>query len=162
LQFARMLGAEVIVTSSSDEKLARAKELGASHGVNYNNDPDWGKTVKKLTGGVGVDQVIEVGGAGTLENSLKAIRIGGAISLIGILAGTVQPVNVLPILMQEAKIQGIFVGHREAFEDMNRALSVSQLKPVVDQVFPFEDAVSAFQLMADGKHFGKIAVKLPD
>ncbi len=159
LQIARLMGAEVIVTSSSDEKLERAKELGATHTINYATDPKWSKTVKTLTGNVGVDNVIEVGGAGTLEQSLRSVRIGGTVSMIGILSGVVEPLNVIGILMQEVRVQGVFVGHREAFEDMNAAFDSAKVRPIVDKVFGFDEAAAAFEHMATGKHFGKIVVK---
>lgn len=158
LQIARLMGAEVIVTSSSDEKLERAKALGAGHGVNYNTTPEWAKAVKALTGKRGVDHVVEVGGAGTLEQSLRAVRIGGTVSLIGILSGVAQPLNILPVLMQEVRVQGVFVGPREAFEDMNRALAAGGIKPVIDRVFPFDEAPAAFAHMASAAHFGKIVI----
>lgn len=160
LQIARMLGANVIVTSSSDAKLERAKDLGATELINYKSDEKWSKTVKQLTGNIGVDHVIEVGGAGTLEQSLRSVRIGGTVSMIGILAGAVEPVNVIGILMQEVRVQGVFVGHRESFDDMNAAFTTAQLKPVVDKVFGFDEAPAAFEHMAEGKHFGKVAIKV--
>lgn len=158
LQFARMHGARVIATSSSDEKLARARELGASDGINYKTNPDWDKAVRALTNGSGVDHIVEVGGAGTLERSLRAVRIGGVISLIGVLAGG-GGVNPMPILMKSVRVQGIFVGSREMFAQMNRAIAAHQMRPVVDRVFAFEEARAALQLMASGGHFGKIAIK---
>ena len=160
VQFASMLGAHVIVTSSKDEKLARVAELGAREGINYRQDKDWGKTVKKMTGGRGVDLVVEVGGAGTLEQSVKAVRIGGQISLIGVLSGGIQEFNVIPVLMQNIRIQGVIVGHREMFERMNRAIEVAQMHPVVDRVFAFDQAKEAFEYMAAGSHFGKICINI--
>ena len=160
LQIARLLGARVIVTSSQEEKLERARELGASDGINYRDTPDWGAKVKALTGGVGVDHVVEVGGAGTLQQSLQAVRIGGRISLIGVLSGNATQVNLNSILMQKVRVQGILVGHRESFEAMNRAITLSGLRPVIDRVFPFEEAPAAFEHMAAGRHFGKIVVRL--
>jgi NADPH:quinone reductase-like Zn-dependent oxidoreductase len=159
LQFARMHGARVIATSSSDEKLARAKELGASDGVNYKANPDWDKAARELTGGLGVDFVVEVGGAGTFERSLKAIRVGGFVGVIGVLSSGAGA-NPVHILMKSTRVQGIFVGSREMFEAMNRAISLHKMKPVVDQVFPFEEAKQALQLMESGGHFGKIVIKI--
>jgi NADPH:quinone reductase-like Zn-dependent oxidoreductase len=158
LQFAKLLGARVIVTSSSDEKLARAKVLGADAGINYVSNPDWDKAARTLTDGLGPHQIVEVGGAGTLEKTLKAIRFGGTISAIGVLTGSATSVNLIPILMQNVKLQGILVGHREGFEHMNRAITQAQLKPVVDRVFPFEQSRQAFEHLASGSHFGKIVV----
>jgi NADPH:quinone reductase-like Zn-dependent oxidoreductase len=162
VQFASMLGAHVIATSSKDEKLARVAELGAAEGINYREDRQWGKTVKRLTDGRGVDLVVEVGGAGTLEQSVKAVRIGGQISLIGVLAGGIQEFNVIPILMQNIRIQGVIVGHREMFERMNRAIEVAQMRPVVDRVFAFDEAKDAFEYMAGGSHFGKICIAVAE
>jgi NADPH:quinone reductase-like Zn-dependent oxidoreductase len=157
-QFARMHGAQVIATSSSDEKLSRLAAMGVTDGINYKTNPDWDKAAKELNGGSGIDHIVEVGGAGTLERSLKAVRVGGMISVIGALAagGGINPVLVL---MKSIRLQGIFVGNREMFEAMNRAISLHKMKPVVDQVFPFEEAKQALQLMESGGHFGKIVIK---
>jgi len=160
LKMAKAAGATVIITSSSDEKLERAKKLGADHTINYKQDEQWGKTAKKITGGRGVDYVIELGGAGTLEQSLRAVRLGGHVAMIGVLSGAQQPINVIGILMQEVRVQGIFVGHRESFEDMNRALERNQIKPVISDTFSFEDAPKAFDHMAKGGHFGKIVINV--
>lgn len=162
LQFAKMAGAKVIITSSSDEKLARAKELGADEGINYKEDEKWSRAVRKCSGGGGVDHVIEVGGVGTLEQSVRACRMGGHISLVGVLAGPQAPLNLTLVLMQDIRIQGVFVGPRESFEDMNRALALNKLKPVVDKVFAFDDAREALEYAAAGKHFGKVCIKVSD
>lgn len=162
LQFGKLLGATVIVTSSSDAKLARARALGAEHGINYRQQPDWHKTARALTGGVGVDHLVEVGGADTLQQSIDALRIGGFIAVIGVLAGTAAPVNVLPILMSSLTVQGITVGSRDDFEAMNRAISAHHLRPVVDRVFPFAQTRAAFELLAQGGHFGKIVIGMDD
>lgn len=159
LQFARLMGARVIATSSRDEKLARAIKLGASDGINYNTTPKWEAKVLELTGGVGVDYVVEVGGAGTLTQSMKAVKAGGQISLIGVLTGGAGQVNPLPILMRNIRVQGIFVGSREMFEAMNRAIALAGLKPVVDRIFPFSDAVAAFRYMETAAHFGKVVIR---
>ncbi len=159
LQFARLMGAEVIITSSSDEKLERARELGAAHTVNYKTNPDWDKAAREITGGVGVDHVIEVGGAGTFARSLRAVRIGGHVGVIGVLAGAASELSVLPILMQNLRIQGVLVGSREMFEDMNRAIALHKMKPVVDRVFQFEDAREAFFHMQSAAHLGKICIR---
>lgn len=161
LQFAKMFGARAIVTSSSDEKLARAKELGADALINYKTTPDWEKPARELTGGLGVDHIIEVGGAGTLGKSLKCIRIGGAIHVIGVLSGAApSDFSVIPILMQNVRLQGVLVGSRDVFEQMNKAIALHQMRPVVDRVFPFDQARQAFELMAAGGHFGKIVVEV--
>jgi NADPH:quinone reductase-like Zn-dependent oxidoreductase len=161
LRFAKMLGARVIVISSSDEKLARARSLGADHGINYQSTPRWGKAARDWTGGVGVDHIVELGGAGTLPESLQAIGLGGRISLIGVLAGASKELNILPIVMRNVCVQGIFVGHREGFEEMNRAIELHGLTPVIDRVFPMEEARQAFEWMAGGNHFGKICLQIP-
>jgi NADPH:quinone reductase-like Zn-dependent oxidoreductase len=158
LQIARMLGARVVITSSSDAKLERARELGAWRTVNYVADPSWGKTVRKLTGGIGVDHVVEVGGAGTLEQSLRAMRVGGRVSVIGVLSGISTELNIIPILMQHLRLQGILVGSREGFERMNRALSMHKVQPIVDRVFAFDETPEAFRHMASGDHLGKICI----
>lgn len=155
LQIARIVGARVIATSSSDEKLARVRQLGAAECINYRSVPEWGKKVRELTGGRGVDHVVEVGGAGTLGESLKAIRMGGRISLIGVLAGGGQ-VDPIPILMKSVTLQGIFVGNRTMFEAMNAVITQNQLHPIIDRAFPFSDIQSAFRHMERGAHFGKI------
>ncbi len=160
LQFARLAGAQVIATSGSDEKLARAIRLGASQGINYRGAPDWGVKVQELTGGRGVDIVVEVGGAGTLPQSMKAVRIGGRISLIGVLTGNTGEVNPLPLVMKKVRMQGIMVGSREMFETMNRAISIHRLHPVIDRVFPFEKVAEALRHMESGSHFGKICVMI--
>ncbi len=158
LQFARALGARVIVTSSSRGKLEAARKLGSWREINYRENPTWGKAVKELTGGIGVDHVVEVGGAGTLQQSLKAIRVGGQISLIGVLAGSKIELNILPILMQNIRVQGILVGSREGFETMNRGIAQHEIKPVVDRVFPFDEAREALVYMAGGRHLGKVCI----
>ena len=158
LQFAVAAGVRSIVTSSSDEKLERASALGATHVINYKATPEWGKRVLELTDGVGVDQVVEVGGAGTLVQSMEATRVGGMIGLIGILAGTDGEVNPIPVLMKSLRLQGVYVGSREMFEDMNAALAANRIKPVIDKVYPFECAREALELMESAAHFGKIVV----
>lgn len=160
LQFARLHGARVIATSGSDEKLARAKSLGAAETINYRTTPDWDQAVLGLTGGVGVDHVVEVGGAGTLEKSLRAVRPMGTISQIGVLTGVTKDLNIAPILMKHARLQGIYVGSRSIFEAMNRAIGTARLVPVVDKVFPFEQAADALRHMESGAHFGKIVVRV--
>jgi len=158
LQFAQLLGARVIVTSSNNDKLIKARKLGAWQEINYVDDPAWGKTVRALTNGVGVDHVVEVGGAETFEQSLRAVRVGGHISVIGVLSGVATKVNIVAILMQGVRLQGILVGSREGFEKMNRAIEQHELRPVVDRVFPFAEAPDAFAYMASGAHFGKVCI----
>ncbi|WP_437963043.1 NAD(P)-dependent alcohol dehydrogenase [Sorangium sp. So ce260] len=159
LQLARLAGARVIVTSSSDEKLERARSLGASETINYRATPDWDKRALSLTGGAGVDHVIEVGGAGTIARTLRAVRVGGRVSLIGVLSGGATELNLFPFLMKQISAQGIFVGSRAMFEDLNRAIAASGLRPVVDRVFPFTEIRQALDHMASGGHFGKIALR---
>ncbi len=156
LQFARLIGARVIATSSSDAKLERVKALGASDVINYKSTPEWGRRVRELTGH-GVDHLVEVGGAGTLAQSFEAVRNGGRISLIGVLTGG--EVNPIPILMKNITVQGIFVGSRDMFEAMNRAITFCGLKPVIDRVFPFTEFPQALRHMESGAHFGKIVLK---
>lgn len=158
LQFARLIGARVIATSSSNEKLARVRQLGASDGINYKETPDWEDRVRELTGGTGVDHVVEVGGAGTFNKSLKAVRIAGRIYLIGVLAGPGN-VNLMPILMKNVRVQGIMVGSREIFETMNRAIALHQLRPVVDRVFGFGEIREALKHLESGAHFGKVCLR---
>jgi len=160
LQFARLLGARVIVTSSSDGKLARARELGAWRTLNYAADPDWDARVHELTGGRGADVVVEVGGARTLPRSLRSVRLGGRVCLIGVLSGHAGELDLRPILMKQVTVQGILVGSRESFEQMNRAVEAAGLHPVVDRVFDFEAAPEAFRYLAEGQHFGKICVRV--
>ncbi len=157
LQFALLNGAQVIITSGSDEKLAKARQLGATHTVNYKQKPDWGKHVRQLTGGRGVDLVVEVGGAGTFGQSIQAVRRGGHISLIGVLAQGTEA-GLVPILMNHICVQGIFVGSREMFSSMNAAIALHRLHPVIDRTFGFEEIGEALRLMEAGGHFGKICI----
>lgn len=159
LQFAKMLGAKVIITSSSEQKLAQALALGADLTINYRHFPDWEKQVFELTNRQGVDQVIEVGGAGTLEKSLRSVRVGGRISLIGVLAGAGE-VNHAQILRKSIDINGIYVGSRDMFAEMNRAIELHKLRPVIDQVFDFTAVPEAYQHLQSGAHFGKVVVSL--
>jgi NADPH:quinone reductase-like Zn-dependent oxidoreductase len=159
LQFAKLFGARVIITSSSEEKLARAKALGADETINYKTNPNWDKQARELTGGLGVDHVVEVGGASTFEKALRSVRFAGHISVIGVLSGSASNVSLIPMLMQNLRVQGIIVGSRETFEDMNRAVNFNKMKPVVDKVFSFGETKDAFNMMASGSHFGKICIK---
>jgi len=158
LQFAKMHGARVIATSSSDEKLEKAKRLGADEVINYKRTPDWDKEVLRLTDKLGIDHVVEVGGAGTLSKSLNAVRIGGHVAVIGILAGAGE-FDPRSILMKAVRMQGLLVGSRRMFEEMNRAVESNGLKPVIDKTFAFEDAAAALRHMETGAHFGKVVVK---
>jgi len=160
LQFAKNAGAKVILTSSSDEKLARARELGADETINYKAVPDWDKRVQELTGGEGVDYVVEVGGADTLNKSIQALRWGGQISLVGLLTGADTQLNMLPIFSKNIRVQGVAIGSREMFEAMNRSITQSKMHPVVDRVFPFAEAREAFEYLESGRHFGKIVISI--
>ncbi|GHV45660.1 NADPH:quinone oxidoreductase [Clostridia bacterium] len=157
LQFAQILGAKVIAISSSDQKRERLQSLGAAETINYKQTPDWGKKAYELTGGV--DHVVEVGGAGTLNESLKAVNHGGQISLIGVLTGGKGEINTAAILLKNVRLQGIYVGSREMFEDMNRAIALHKIQPICDRVIPFESARSALEYMESGAHFGKICIQ---
>lgn len=158
LQFAKLHGAKVIATSSSDEKLDRARSLGANVTINYKTTPEWSKAVLDLTGGRGADHIIEVGGGGTLEQSLNAIRFGGTVSLIGILTGLDNQVNPYAVLRKSVTLRGIYVGSRAMFTRMNRAIAANHIKPVIDRVFPFTEAREAFHHLENGRHFGKVVV----
>ena len=160
LQFARMAGAQVFATSSSDAKLARLKEMGASHTVNYKTTPEWGAAIKEMTGGVGVDHIIEVGGAGTLPQSFGAARDGGHLAIIGLLDAGAGDINPMPILRKALRLSGILVGSRKMFEDMNRALALNELHPILDRVFAFDEAPQALAYLQSGAHFGKIVIRL--
>ncbi|WP_165322355.1 zinc-dependent alcohol dehydrogenase family protein [Rhizorhabdus phycosphaerae] len=159
LQFAHAMGAHVIATSSSDEKLERLRELGAAHTINYRATPDWGRAATDWTGGIGVDHVVEVGGVGTLPQSIAAVRIGGHISLIGALTGRSGDVPLTAFLVKQARLQGLIVGSRSHQIDMIRALETTGIKPVIDRTFALEDLGEAFLLQEAGRHFGKIVVE---
>ena len=159
IQFAKLFGAKVIATSSSDEKLEKVRQLGADETINYRSREDWDKAVMELTDGRGVDHVIEVGGPGTLPRSVRAVRVGGHIALIGALdmAGEFNPI---PVFMKGIRVQGIFVGSREMFEHMNSAIGEHKLRPAIDKVFEFEAVREALKYMESGSHCGKIVVKI--
>jgi NADPH:quinone reductase-like Zn-dependent oxidoreductase len=159
LQVALVHGARVVITSSSDEKLRRARELGAWETVNYRREPGWGKRVRELAGD-GVDHVVEVGGAGTLSESLRAVRPGGTIHLIGVLAAGEAPLSIVPVFMQQVRVQGVLVGPKDAFEGLVRALSLHEVRPQVDRVFAFDEAPAAIDHLASGAHFGKVCVAI--
>lgn len=161
LQLAKARGARVILTSSSDEKLERARALGADETINYQAEPAWWKRVRELTGGRGVDHVVEVGGAGTLEQSIRATAIGGQVSVIGVLSGVKSEVAVTPVLMGYLRLQGILVGHRDSFEALCGFLTEHRIQPVIDSRFAFEEVRAGFERMAAGEHQGKIVVQGP-
>ena len=156
LQIAKMIGARAIVTSSSDIKLERARALDADETINYRETPDWEGRVLELTDGAGVDVIVETGGAGTLEKSIAATRVGGCIALIGVLTGgDIDPVGVM---RKSIRLQGVYVGNRRMFEDMNAAFELNRLRPVIDEQFGFDDARAAFHAMREAGHFGKLVV----
>ena len=159
IQFAKLFGAKVLATSSSDEKLAKTQKLGADEIINYKKREDWDVAARELTGKIGVDHVVEVGGIGTMSRSIRAVRSGGHIAAIGILT-TAGDLNLTPILMKAIRIQGIFVGSRAMFEQTYRAIELAKLEPVIDKVFAFEDASAAFEHLENGSHFGKVVIKV--
>jgi NADPH:quinone reductase-like Zn-dependent oxidoreductase len=156
--FGKAAGARVIVTSSSDEKIKHARSLGAADGVNYKTHPDWEKQVLQITGGHGTDHILENGGAGSLNKSFEACAFGGKVALIGFLAGRQGDINPAILMMKAGTMVGIGVGSRAMFEDMNRAIEVNNIKPVVDKVFPFEKAADAFRCQAAGDFIGKVVI----
>lgn len=159
LQFAKMMGATVISTSSSDDKLARLRELGADHTLNYKTTPAWGAKVQELTNGEGVDHVIEVGGPGTLPESIDAVRIGGHISLIGVLTGREGEVPTAKLMAKQARLQGLIVGSRAHQQEMIRAIEANGMHPILDRSFNLEDIADAFRHEESGRHFGKICLE---
>jgi NADPH:quinone reductase-like Zn-dependent oxidoreductase len=161
LQFAKAMGATVIITSGSDEKLERARQLGADHTINYRARPDWEKAVLEITDRAGVDLTVETAGGGTLDRSLAATRAGGTVALLGALTGLKAQINVGLILMKELHVAGILVGSRAAFEAMNRFIEQHDVKPVIDRTFPFDQLPDALQYMESGRHLGKIVVAAP-
>jgi NADPH:quinone reductase-like Zn-dependent oxidoreductase len=160
LQFAKLQGARVIVTSSSDEKLEQVKKLGADSGINYRKTPDWDKAVLDITDGRGADLILDLGGAITLNRSVSAVRIGGQVIMIGILSGVkAESFNIIPALQKKVRLQGMNVGSREMFESMNRAIEQNKLHPVIDRVFSFGQSIDALKYLEQGYHFGKICIK---
>ena len=159
LQFARAAGARVIGTSSSDAKLDRARQLGLSAGVNYRTHPDWETQVLELTDGRGVDQVVEVGGAGTLPKSIASARVGGQVSLIGVLTGG--QIDPLAVLGRSTILRGVYVGSRDMFEAMNRAIALNAIHPVIDRSFGFDEAPAAYRYLQGAAHFGKVVIEGP-
>ena len=160
LQFAKAAGARVIITSSSDEKLERATQLGADETINYRRHPDWDRQVAALTDGIGVDNVIEVGGAGTFEKSLAAAKVSGRVSLIGVLSGQPEK-NPSPMmaLFKRLTVQGIYVGSRDMFQAMIRAIEFNSIQPVIDKHFSFDDVRAAYECLQSGSHFGKVVIQ---
>ena len=160
LQFAKALGARVIVTSSHDEKLERAKSLGADFGINYQQTPDWGERARELTGGRGVDCVVEIGGEGTLPQSVKALRRGGHVGIVGYFAGIGLGLTVFDLIERNAHLHGVSVGNREGFEAMMACVQEHALEPVIDRIYPFDEAPAAIAAIAEGGHFGKLVVRI--
>ena len=160
LQFAKAAGARVIATSSSDAKLDRLKALGADHLINYREVPAWGMKALELTGGVGVDTVVEIGGAGTLDQSMLATRVGGHVALIGVLAGYAGPVSTVMLMARNLRVQGLTVGSRAQQLAMIAGIEANGIKPVIDSHFALADLADAFRHQASGAHFGKIVVDI--
>jgi NADPH:quinone reductase-like Zn-dependent oxidoreductase len=160
LQFAKAMGARVLGTSGSYEKLERARKLGLDAGHNYRTQPEWAKWVLEQTNGQGADVIVEVGGAGTFSQSLAAIRIGGTVAQIGVLTQSTEPLHIPLILHKQVRVQGIYVGSRTQFEDMNRALEQNRVQPVIDNIYAFHDLPAALRHMQSATHFGKIVVRV--
>lgn len=160
LQFARAAGAKVIITSSSDEKLARAKALGAKGLINYKTTPAWHEEVMKLSNGLGANCVVEVGGAGTLNSSMQSLAHAGKISMIGVLSGFEGDTNPHMVILKGGSMHGIFVGNRSMFEDMNKAIEVNDIHPVIDKEFAFEDALESYPYLKGQTHFGKVVINI--
>jgi NADPH:quinone reductase-like Zn-dependent oxidoreductase len=160
LQFALIAGARVIATTGTESKMERLRSLGASAVINYKTTPEWDKRVMELTGGIGVDHVVEVGGAGTLPRSLRAVRHGGFISMIGVLGGAGEKFSPGNIILKAVRLQGIFVGSREMFEEMNRAIAHNAMRPVIDRTFQFQEAPQALAFLESGQHFGKVCIRV--
>jgi len=159
LQLAKAKGATVIITSSSDEKLERAKSMGADHTINYKTHPDWEEEVLRITNGKGVDNVLEVGGAGTFEKSVASAKVNGTVSVIGILSGLENPSISLMTIFNLLRIQGIYVGSTEMLTELSDFMAEHNIQPVVDKTFSFSDAKLAYQHMAAAKHFGKVVIE---
>ena len=158
LRIARLHGARVIATTGRADRIDRLRALGADTVLGTHEIPDWGRAAKEATGGRGVDHVVDVGGAGTLEQSLRAVRVGGTVSLIGVLGGAKVAVPLVAVLMQQVRVQGVIVGSRATAESLLRAFDLHQERPVVDRVFGFDAVPEALQWLADGRHFGKIVI----
>lgn len=160
LQFAKAMGARVLGTSGSYEKLERARKLGLDAGLNYQTQPEWSKWVLEQTNGQGADVIVEVGGAGTFSQSLSAVRIGGTVAQIGVLSQSSEPLQIPLILRKQVHLRGIYVGSRTHFEDMNRALEQNRIQPVIDNIYAFHDLPAALRHMQSASHFGKIVVRV--
>lgn len=160
LQLSKMMGARVIQTSSSDAKLSRARELGADHGINYRSTPDWDAAARELTQGRGVDSLLEVGGAGTLPLSLRAVREGGLVVLVGLLTGRAGDRDEARNNPRGVRVESVYVGSARHFERMNEAIARSGLKPIIDCTFPFELAAEAYRHLESGAHFGKVVIRI--
>lgn len=158
LQIAKMRGARTIITSSSDEKLERARALGADETINYKTTPEWDKQVRELTGKQGVTHVLETGGAGTLPLSLRSATVGAQVSMIGVLTGLEQPINIGQILMKTLRVQGIYVGSRAMLHASLQAFATNNIRPVIDKTFTFREGKQAFQSLKDAQHFGKLVI----
>jgi NADPH:quinone reductase-like Zn-dependent oxidoreductase len=156
--FAKMLGAHVTVISSSDERIERVRQLGADAAINYRSTPEWAKATRDITGGRGYDLILELGGEKTLPQSLRCIRPGGTVAMIGILSGSAMATSLGLIITRQVRLQGVTVGHRDAFEAMLRAIDQHQLKPVVDRVFAFEELKEAMAHLQSGAQFGKVCL----
>jgi NADPH:quinone reductase-like Zn-dependent oxidoreductase len=159
LQFAKMAGAHVTVISSSDDKLARARALGADAGINYRSEPEWARASRAITGGAGFDHILELGGEKTLPQSLRCIRPGGTVSMIGVLSGGTISASLGLIVTRQVRLQGITVGSRDGFEAMLRAIGQHRLEPIVDRVFDFAELKDAMAYLASGAHFGKVCLR---
>jgi NADPH:quinone reductase-like Zn-dependent oxidoreductase len=160
LQFAKMAGATVIATSSSDDKLEKLRALGADHLINYRKTANWGELAREMTNGRGVDHVVEVGGPASLDQSMLAARVGGHIAVIGILSGLSGEVSIITALIKQLRLQGLIVGNRTQQQDMIRAIDANNMRPVIDKVFPLESIVDAFRYQETNKHFGKICLQM--
>jgi NADPH:quinone reductase-like Zn-dependent oxidoreductase len=160
LQFGKLAGAKIIITSSSDAKLERARVMGAHHTINYRTEPEWAKRVLELTHGRGVDLTLEVGGTGTLTKTLRATSYAGHVSLIGVLSGITGDVQIGNILHNALTVHGIYVGSRAMFAAMNEAIAQHHLEPVIDRVFSFDESPDAFRHLESGQHFGKIVIRI--
>lgn len=160
LQLAKMLGAKVIATSSSDEKLKRAKKLGADEVINYRKDPNWGATAREMTGGRGVDATIDIGGPATLEQSIASVCVGGHVALVGVLGGLKGEFNIMPALAKQVRLQGVIVGSRSQQQEFVKAINSSGLRPVIDKHFDLDNIVQAFEYQETNQHFGKIVLDI--
>jgi NADPH:quinone reductase-like Zn-dependent oxidoreductase len=159
LQLAKILGARVIITSSSDAKLDAIKALGPDAVINYTKTPDWAAEVKTLTGGLGADHIVDVAGS-TVPQSLRAVRVGGTVSVVGVLAGNKAEIEPTSLLMRGVRLQGVFVGSRREFLDMNKAIALHKVKPIVSRVFPFAETRQAFEHMTQASHVGKVCIRV--